>query len=475
MIGRKAVIALVAVGVLALLPAASGAQAPVTTSTHYAGTLPDGGTWIADVPSPWNGTLVLYSHGYGSTAPADSPDPGTQQALLNEGYALAGSSYDPNGSLWQLGSAVRDQFQTLADVEHGVLPGRPSDVIALGTSMGGLISSLEAEQAYGRLDGALTTCGIVAGGLQLGNYQLDGEYALDHLLAGDSIKLVNFSGPTGAADSFQTAVEMGNVAATAQQSAAGRARLALALSLMNTTTWAIQPGATPPGPHDYAAQEQGQYDTMFGPPPPGFPPLTVMEFVETGRQQIELAAGGNPNWTAGVDFARLVYESPYRPEIDALYRAAGLNLNADLHSLTRSADIKASVRAVWWMVHTSDNTGRLQVPELDMHTIADQLVPVQQENFYRHTVDFAGRRDLLRQAFVDRQVHCNFTPAELVAGVHAIQHRIDTGRWDDVADPASLNASAASLGLGPSAFIPYQPAPLSGYNGPFNPFTQGIW
>ncbi len=473
MIGRKAVIALCVMGMLAALPSASGAQP--TTSTPYSGTLPDGGSWIADVPTPWNGTLLLYSHGYGSTAPADSPDPATKQALLDRGYALAGSSYDPTGSLWQLGSAVRDQFETLADVESTVLPARPRQVFAVGTSMGGLISSLEDESSYGRLDGALTTCGIVAGGLQLGNYQLDGEYALDHLLAGDSIKLVNFTGPTGAADSFQSAVQMGNVAAAAQNTAAGRARLALALSLMNTTTWAVQPGTPPPAPHDYAAQEQGQYNTDFGPPPPGFPPLTVMEFVQTGRQQIELAAGGNPNWTAGVDFTRLVERSSYKPEIEALYRAAGLNLNADLRSLTRDANIKASVPAVRWMVQTSDNTGRLQVPELDMHTIADQLVPVQQENYYRHTVAFAGRSALLRQSYVKAQGHCNFTPSELVAGVQTIQQRVNTGRWDHLADPATLNATAAATGLGPSAFIPYDPAPLTGVNGWFNPFRQGIW
>lgn len=475
MIGRRtfAALAVSVVTGLALTAASSGAS--TTTSTHYTGTLPDGGSWIADVPSPWNGTLLLYSHGYGSTTPADSPDPGSQQDLLNQGYALAGSSYDPNGSLWQLGSAVRDQFETLGDVEHTVLPHRPTDVLAVGTSMGGLISSLESEQAYGRLDGSLTTCGIVAGGLHLGNYQLDGEYALDHLLAGDSIKLVNFTGSTGAADSDNSAQEMGTVAAAAQNTAAGQARLALALSLMNTTTWAVQPGATPPAPYDYAAQELGQYNTMFGPPPPGFPPLTVMEFVETGRQQIELAAGGNPNWTVGVNFQRLVDESPYKPEIEALYHAARLNLSADLHSLTRSANIKASDRAVAWMVRTSDNTGRLQVPELDMHTIADQLVPVQQENYYRNTVSFAGGSELLRQVYVDRQVHCNFTPSEIVAGVHAIQHRVDTGRWGNVATPAALNASAAQSGLGPSAFIPYEPAPLSGVNGPFNPFRQGTW
>jgi len=469
--GRKAVIVLAAALAFALVPATSGAQAPVTTSTHYTGTLPDGGSWIADVPSPWNGTLLLYSHGYGQTTPADSPDPNTQQDLLNEGYALTGSSYDPTGSLWQMGSAVRDQFETLWDVEHTVLPHHPSDVMAVGTSMGGLISSIEAEQSYGRLDGSLTTCGIVAGGEQLGNYQLDGEYAIDQLLAGGTVQLVNFSGPAGPGESVTSANELDAAAMNAQTTAQGRARLALAMSLMNTTTWSVQPGATPPAPNDYAGQEQGQYDTDFGPPAP-FP---VMTFIETGRQQIELAAGGNPNWTAGVNFARLVAESPYRPEIEALYREAGLNLNADLNTLTRDANIKAYDPAERWMVETSDNTGRLQVPELDMHTIADQLVPVPQENFYAHTVASAGRSELLRQAYVDAQSHCNFTPAELVAGVHAIQHRVDTGRWDNVWTASALNASASSLNLGPSAFIQYEPGRLSGYNGPFNPFTQGIW
>src|SRR5262249_50682400 len=152
------------------------------------------------------------------------PDPGTQQDLLDQGYAMAGSSYDPTGSLWQLGSAVRDQFETLSDVEHTVLPHRPHDVIAVGTSMGGLISSLESEQAYGRIDGSLTTCGIVAGGLQLGNYQLDGEYAINQLLAGGSVQLVNYSDE---ADSATAATELNNAAMTAQATPQGQARLAL--------------------------------------------------------------------------------------------------------------------------------------------------------------------------------------------------------------------------------------------------------
>ena len=105
-----------------------------------------------------------------------------------------------------------------------------------------------------------------------------------------------------------------------------------------------------------------------------------------------------------------------------------------------------------------------------MHTISDQLVPVQQENYYRHTVTFAGAGDLLRQAFVQRQLHCNFTPSELVAGVEAVQERVEPGQWGDLADPAVLNAAANATGLdgfGDPAFIPYVPAPLSGVNSPF--------
>ncbi|HSC04090.1 MAG TPA: hypothetical protein VLC49_12245 [Solirubrobacteraceae bacterium] len=462
MIGRKAVIALVAVGILAALPAASGAQ---TSSTSSTGKTSDGGVWIADVPSPWNGTLLLYSHGFGPPAPADAPDSNTKEALLDRGYALAGSSYDTSGSWWALNSALTDQFQTLSAVE-ALLPHPPTHVFAVGTSMGGLISALEDEHSNGRLDGVLSTCGIVAGGLNLNNYQLDGEYAMDQLLAGGSIKLVNFSGP---GDGLATGYALDNVANTAQQSPQGRARLALAMSLMNVATWA--PGESMPAPWDFAEQERQQYLVQFK---PGAPPIsTTMDFVEFGRPWIDQASGGSATWTKDVNFGLLLAQSPYAPEVISLYRQAGLNLWRDLATLTRNANITADPAAVKSLTETSVPTGHLQVPELDMHTISDQLVPVQQENYYRRTVTFAGRGDLLRQAFVQRQLHCNFTPAELVAGVQAVQRRVETGRWGNLATPGALNAAAAATGLGDSAFIPYEPGRLSGDNGPFDPFTGG--
>jgi hypothetical protein len=250
MIGRvwsRLTVAAATVAAIALLAIVPAAQA---SSTSYTGTTSDGGSWVADVPSPWNGTLLLYSHGFGPPLAADAPDPNTKQALLNMGYALAGSSYDPAGPWWALGSAVRDQFETLGAVRAD-LPAAPRHVIAVGTSMGGLISALEDESSNGRLDGALTTCGIVGGGLELGNYQLDGEYAISKLLAPNvPITLVRFTG--GPVQGSATGQQLDAIAQQAQTTVQGRARLALAMAFMNVATWA--PGEAMPPRHDYTLQ-----------------------------------------------------------------------------------------------------------------------------------------------------------------------------------------------------------------------------
>ena len=452
---RRALLAaatIVAAGALACASVASAAP-----PGSYSGSTSDGGSWVADLPADWNGTLLLYSHGYGTTNASDAPDQATKDALLARGYALAGSGMGaPDGTLWVLGTALDDQFQTLDQVKSTVLPHAPDHVLAVGTSMGGLVSALEAEQGHGRFDGVLSTCGIVYGGVNLSNYQLDGEYAMTELLApGQSIKLVNY------ADAGEAATAAGQLQALgeqAQTTAEGRARLALAMAFLNTTDWAPTASA-PPDPSDPSAVEAGQYTTEFG-----FPAFPIIPFTVTGRQQIELAQGGNASWTRGVDFARELARSPYLSTVEALYAQAGLDLQDDLRTLTRNADISADPTALAWARHYSAPTGRLEVPTLNLHTIGDNLVPVTGESQYAAQVAQAGRGELLRQAYVSRPIHCNFTPAELVAGVLAVQQRVESGWWGSLATPAALNASAASLGLGDSAFVDYQPGWMIGQN-----------
>jgi hypothetical protein len=419
--------------------------------TQVSGTLQNGTSWVAEYPAGWNGTLILYSHGYGALAAADAPDGPTQSALLARGYALAGSSYDPNGSEWALGTAVSDQFGTLTAVETSVLPSQPGHVIAFGTSMGGLVSALEAERGQGRIDGALTACGVVAGGVNLVEYQLDGQYAIAQLLGSPGLALTGLTGGSPAS----AAAALSADGAQAQQTAAGRARLALAMAFLNVAPW--DPSAYAPAPaSDPAAQESAQYDALFG------GAFSSLDFVVAGRTSIEQSAGGQPAWDAGANFAALLAGSPYKPEVAALYQAAGLNLDADLATLTAHAAVKANPAALSALKASSDPTGRLAVPELDLHTIGDNLVPVQNENYYARLVAQAGSGGLLRQAYTDSFGHCNFSVSEQVAGIEAVLHRVTSGQWGNVATAAGLEQAAGALRLGQASFTAYSPGALTG-------------
>jgi hypothetical protein len=446
------------------------ARATTAASGNFTGTLANGTTWVADVPANWNGTLLLYSHGFGPLTAVDAPDPGTQAALLARGYALAGSSYDPNGSEWALDTAVSDQFGTLTAVEHTVLPSKPRQVLAVGSSMGGLVSALEAQVGAGRINGALTTCGIVAGGINLNEFQLDGEYAMAQLLLpGQQVQLTGFGDPAaGPGEAFATAATLTAAAAQAQQTPAGQARLALALAFLNAAPW--DPSAAAPAPgSDPAAQEAAQYNLEFT------GAFSILDFIELGRASIDQADGGSANWNVGINYESVLAQSPFHKEVQALYKAAGLSLSADLQNLTKNANIKPDPAAVRSLEQTSVPTGHLSVPELDIHTIGDNLVPVTMENYYAKQVAEAGDSGLLRQVYTNAFGHCNFSSAELVAGVLALQHRVTIGSWGVVATPASLNQVATSLNLGPARFdANYSVPALTGAVGPNDsPFIRG--
>ncbi|MEU4242642.1 hypothetical protein [Actinoplanes sp. NPDC026619] len=434
----KRLSALITALLLVLLPAAPARAA----TAAYSGTLADGATWIADVPASWNGTLLLFSHGFGSLTAADAPDPATKQALLDRGYALAGSSYDPHGSLWALASAARDQFATLDAVV--ALIGRPRLTIALGVSMGGLISTQEAERAghHHRLDAAVSTCGLLGGGVDLNNYQLDGEYALSRLLAPTAtIPLVGYASP---ADGAAAAGQLSSLATAAQATAAGRARVALGTALLNMPTWSASQ-ATPPVSAEGIAQ--AQYEWL----------VATLPFVMPSRYFIELSAGGNASWNAGVNYAALLSHSPYRTTVEALYRSAGLSLHADLTDLTRHASVQADRSAVASLTRTSTLTGNLDVPTLTMHTLYDQLAPVEYEN--RYAQQASG--PLLRQSFVARRGHCAFVPSEFIAAIQAAEHRAVTGRWDATATTQALQKAALALSLNDApAFVNFHPGPF---------------
>ena len=157
--------------------------------------MPDGATYVIDVPQVWNKTLVLYSHGYviagGENPAADVGDGSTGYYLLTHGYALAGSSYSTTG--WSVHEAIPDQIATL-DVFQSLV-GTPSRTIAWGHSLGGMITAGLVQEYPGRFSAALPMCGVIGGGVGVWNQFLDSAFAFNVLVAGGSLQLVNLTDP----------------------------------------------------------------------------------------------------------------------------------------------------------------------------------------------------------------------------------------------------------------------------------------
>ena len=431
-----------------ILPAVAAPDASVVASpgtaasaapTVATGTLDNGAAWRAEVPADWNGKVVLFAHGFrpGPANPAwDAGFDPTAQELIRRGYAVASSSYAATG--WALETAVQDQLDTLAAFEQRF--GEADRVIAMGRSMGGLVTSLMAEVPGAGIDGAVSTCGLVGGGVALNNYQLDAAHAAaELLLPGQDVQLTGFTAP-GQSDATITALR--EALEEARGSAEGRARIALVAALLHTPT--ELDGVDAEDPEALAA---AQAELV----------LQTLPTVIERRHTIVEAAGGDSGWTAGVDYARLLRSSDQRHQVRHLYRLAGLDLATDLGTLSRSADIAPDEDGLEWMLQTSTPTGELQVPVLATHTLVDLLAPVEYQEEYAETVRRAGGQSLFRQAFVDREGHCAFTVAENVAAVEAMDERLETGRWGSLARTSSLQRSAESLGLDGAAFVDHRP------------------
>ena len=416
-----------------------------------------------EVPLKWNGTLFLYSHGYvapGRPNPANAaPDAGVAQWLLDGGYALAASAYSSTG--WAVQDALGDQVALLDYFGQHV--GKPARVIALGVSLGGIITAGLVQVHPELFAGAIPLCGVLAGGVAAWNTGLDGAYAFKTLFAlGSSLQVVGITDPVA---NLKAASDL---LAKAGATPAGQARIALISALTDLPGWFL-PTDPEPAPTDYAgwAAAQTQWEARVD-----------FSFAFSYRAEIEKRAGGNPSWNAGVNYRHQLAISPNRDEVAALYRSANLDLDADLRALNAGATIKPDAGAVAYLDRSISFDGKLGVPTLTMHTTADGLVVPQDETAYADVVRAAGRQDLLRQVFVHRAGHCLFTSAEVIALIKQMLTRLETGSWDAAGlAPASLNAAALALGPGLNSFgglFSATPAFADFSPGPYpRPFSRG--
>jgi pimeloyl-ACP methyl ester carboxylesterase len=417
-------------GLLASSSSASAARSMAAVDEGrrtYAGTI-DGAEYRVEIPERWNGTLVLYSHGY--VAPhwayegvRVSNAPETEEWLLRNGYAVAASNYQ---SLigFQVVRGQHDQVALLDWFESHV--GRPRRTISVGQSMGGPIALRLAERHPDRFDGVLVLCPVldVQG---LFNSGLDVAYTIKTLLAdpNEPIDLVRPRDHVASTAALQEAVEH------ALDTPQGRARIALAASLVNMPGWwsAFDPA---PSADEQQIRDQANYivEALIG----GFAGPTA-------RADLEPRAGGNPSSNVGIDYRWQLARSAQTDLVERAYRDAGLRLGADLDRLNSEPRIASDPQAVAFMYRTSLPTGDTPVPVATLHTTGDGDVGTDHQRWYAQQVQRHGDTHMLRQTYVERGQHCTFSAAEEVTVMQALLERIETGRWPST-NPRRLNGTA---------------------------------
>lgn len=397
----------------------------------------NGASWVIEKPRDWNGTLLLYAHGYSPVVSASPPDSAPREArgwLLSRGYALAASSYTAGG--WSLAEAPRDQMEVLEQFMQRV--GKPRRTIAWGSSMGGMVTLALAERYPDRIHAALPLCGSVSGSLGMLNTALDGAFAFRTLVAPQSeIRIV------GVDDDRANAARVASALQSAWNTPAGKARVVLAAALAQLPAW-TDPAAPRPAAKDYDAQAEQLRRTF-----------TMGVFVP--RVDQEARAGGVNGWNTGVDYARVLQQSPLHSLVKHFYREAGLDLDADLRRLNAAPRIEANAGAVAYMRANFVPRGDWRVPVLTLQTIGDGLTVPATHGGLEQLTRAAGRAHMLGQLWLERAGHCVFTPAELAGALATLEHRLDTGRWSLA--PARVGARGSAAG-GESRFIRYPAPPM---------------
>ena len=392
--------------------------------TEHHGSI-DGAEYRVEVPDSWNGTLVLFSHGF--YPPEWAPDhielagrPETAQWLLDRGYALAASRFKSDGRGYVVEDGFDDQLALLDWFSENV--GEPRRTISTGYSQGATIASLLAERAPHRFDGLMTMCGEydTAG---TWNTALDISFVVKTLLArGKDIDLVKADDPATSTQALVDAVT------EARKTKLGRARLALVGAVANLPTWYAAHEQEPTGLRERINAQslwvQWAYLSGLGP---------------SGRVDLEERAGGNPSWNVGINYTRQLARSSQKSLVRKAYRAAGANPFRDLRRLARAPRIRPDGRALAYQYRHGVASGRMKKPIVTLHSTGDGGAITDQERWYAKQVRRRGEPDNLRQLWIERGAHCSFSPADEIVTLRSLLQRVESGTWPNLS-PRRLDA-----------------------------------
>ena len=378
------------------------------------------------VPANWNGTLLVYAHGYRDRADhpgevdnraADlAPSAALEPVLLAQGYALAGSAYRNNG--WAVEEGINDLANLTIFFNFRV--GRPQNTILWGFSMGTVIGFESMERYSFLYDGALCGCAVGAGASQSWDSAGDLALAYDKLFGMPA----SWGTPGDVRNDldFETEVQPKLAAEVGVQANYRK------FEFIRLVTGTPGRGITPPAPPNFY---------------PGWI-FTDMFFSTEARAELERRARGPVVQNLNRNYNLTAAEKAY---LGTLGVPAPV-IEGWLTTLNANRTISAPASSRNYLERNADYNGRITDPVLTLHTLYDPLVTVSQEREYLDTVTGARRTRNLYQTYTNGNGHCNFTGEQLVASVTAINNWVRTRT-----KPTAANFPTA-LGFLPASFLP---------------------
>lgn len=379
---------------------AAGQVGPIDISGEI-----DGAPYRIVVPANWNGTLLVYGHGYRDKADhpgevdnrnADvAPSPALIPALLAQGYALSGSAYKDNG--WAVEEGVQDMKNVVTYFRDNVA--KPDRTILWAVSMGTVIGFKSMEQFGGIYDGALCACAVGAGATQ--SWDSAGDLALAYdTVFGMPATWGNYGDVRDDID-FETNVFPRLISEVSNP--LNFAKYEFIRLVTGTPGRGIQP-----------------------PAPPNFYPnwiFTDMFFSMEARSELERRAGGPIVQNLDRNYSLTAAERGYL----SAFGVMPIVIDTWLTNMNGQRTIEAPQYSRNYVKHNANYSGKIKHPVLTMHTIIDPLVTVSQEFEYAETVAAAGRSNLLYQTYTTGNGHCSFTGPQLLTAVNAINIWVKDG------------------------------------------------
>jgi pimeloyl-ACP methyl ester carboxylesterase len=315
-------------------------------------------------PTNWNGSLVLYAHGFVfKSAPVVLPAEADVLAsfLVPQGFALAFSSFSENGWVVKDGAQRTHQLLGIFTSKFGA----PTQVFIGGASMGGLIAIKLVEQFPGAFVGALPACSAAGGS------RLQFDY-LSHTRA--------------LFDVFFPGILPGDAGAVPPG-------IDLATAIAQPATAAIL--ANPLAAAAIASIDQT--------PIPFSSPAELVESIVTAL----VGHAGSFN-----DLVPELHGKEYFDNQNVQYTGA---LPAQTLAFINATvgRFEASPAALNYLNQYYEPSGVLPIPMLMLSMALDPVVPGVHRSTYANLVAAAGQSGLLVQRTINRYGHCEFTPAEL--------------------------------------------------------------